>query len=107
MCYFRRHNQSVRADERFAGCADSFLAVRGEGELGGAGVAAVKGPFRFAVADDEDAGGGHCGGVTRRGPQGEWEIFGERLGGGGLFRERSMLYFKAYWLGQKQVCLSK
>lgn len=51
------HDEAVVADEGVAGCADAFLAVRGEGDVRGAGVSAIERPFGFAVADDEDAGG--------------------------------------------------
>lgn len=51
------HDEAVVADEGVAGCADAFLAVRGEGDVRGAGVSAIERPFGFAVADDEDTGG--------------------------------------------------
>ena len=53
-------DEAVGTHERLARGADAFLTVGCEGELGGAGVAAVEGPFCFAVADYEDAGVGHC-----------------------------------------------
>jgi hypothetical protein len=53
--------EPVVADEGFACGADARFAVGGEGQLGGTGVAAVEGPFCFAVADYEDTGVGHCG----------------------------------------------
>ena len=56
-----RDNESVVADEGAASGADSLLAVGGEGDVGGAGVAAVEGPFGLAVADDEAAWCGHAG----------------------------------------------
>ena len=55
-----RHDQAIGAHESFARGPDAFFAVGGEGDVGDAGVAAVEGPGGFAVADDEDAGGGHC-----------------------------------------------
>ena len=54
-----RDNKPVIADEGAAGGPDTLLAVGGEGDVGGAGVAAVEGPFGLAVADDEAARGGH------------------------------------------------
>jgi hypothetical protein len=54
-----RYNQAVVAYEGFAGCADALLAVGGERDIGCPGMAPVKGPFCFAVADDEDARIGH------------------------------------------------
>jgi hypothetical protein len=61
VCEIPRHNQSVGADERFAGRAHALFTVGCKRDVGGARVAAVKGPFCFAVADYEDAGGGHVG----------------------------------------------
>ena len=54
------NDEAVGADEGFTGGADAFFAVGGERDVGCAGVAAVKGPFCFAVADDEDSGGCHA-----------------------------------------------
>lgn len=51
-----RDNEPVVTHERFAGGSDAALAVLGEGDVGDAGVAAAEGPFRLAVADDEEAG---------------------------------------------------
>lgn len=52
-----RRNQPVTSHEGLPGRFDPLLAVFCEGQVGGAGVAAVEGPFGFAVADDEAAGG--------------------------------------------------
>ena len=57
-------DEPVVAEEGAAGGADPRLAVRGQRELGRAGVAAVEGPFGFAVADYEGSGGRHCGGLV-------------------------------------------
>lgn len=54
------HDEAVGSHEGAPGCADALLARGREGDVGGAGVAAGEGPGRFAVADDEDAGGCHC-----------------------------------------------
>ena len=54
-----RHNEPVVADEGAARGADALLAVGGERDVAAAGVAAVEGPFRLAVADDEAAWGRH------------------------------------------------
>ena len=72
-----RHNQSIPPQQRFARGADAGFAVRGEGDVGGARVAAVEGPFCFAVADYEGAGGCHC---SAEGRGGGWEGI---PGGGG------------------------
>jgi hypothetical protein len=56
-----RNDEAVGPDEGAPGCADALLAGGGEGDVGGAGVAAGEGPGGFAVADDEDAGGCHFG----------------------------------------------
>jgi hypothetical protein len=58
-----RYNQAVVAYEGFAGCADALLAVGCERDVGCTGMAPVKGPFCFAMADDEDARVGHDYGV--------------------------------------------
>lgn len=58
MCKVLRNDQSVIAEERFARCFDAAFAVRGEREVGRAGVPAVQGPFCFAMTDDEAPGGG-------------------------------------------------
>ncbi len=57
---FAGDNQAIVSNEGFPGCADSLLAVGCEGELSGAGVAAVEGPFCLAMPDYEGAGGCHC-----------------------------------------------
>ena len=62
-----RDYQAIGTDEGAACCADAALAVGGEGDVGGACVAAVEGPLGFAVADDEDSGSRHGG---RRGREG-------------------------------------
>ena len=54
-----RHNEPVIAYKGSPRSTDAGFAVGGEGELGGAGVAAVEGPFGLTVADYEDARGGH------------------------------------------------
>lgn len=59
MRHLPRNNQAIIAHERFARGADTFLAIGCERQFGGAGVAAVEGPFCFAVADYEGAGGCH------------------------------------------------
>ena len=60
-------DQSVVADQGVAGSFDALLAVGREGQLCGAGVAPVKGPLRLAVADYEDAGRSHWGGLSKAG----------------------------------------
>jgi hypothetical protein len=55
-----RYNKPVVTDEGFSCCADALFAVGGEGDVGGACVPPIEGPFCFAVADDEDAWVGHC-----------------------------------------------
>ena len=61
------HDEAVVAYEGLAGCADALLAICCEGDVGCAGMASVKGPFCFAVADDEDTGVGHVCGVRLAG----------------------------------------
>jgi hypothetical protein len=61
VCEVLGDDQSIGADEGFAGRAHALFAVGCERNVRGAGVAAVEGPFCFAVADYEDAGGGHVG----------------------------------------------
>lgn len=53
------HNQPVGAHHGLTRRHDTLLAVGCQRYIRGAGVAAVEGPFRLAVADDEDAGS-HC-----------------------------------------------
>ena len=48
-------NQPIVADEGAARGAHAVLAVGGQRDVGVRGVAAVEGPLRLAVADDEDA----------------------------------------------------
>lgn len=85
---FARHDEAVVADEGAAGGEDAPLAVCGQWQLGRARVAAVERPFGFAVADDEDAGGGaHVWLVgTEEGMSGEFaseaEVRSRELGGG-------------------------
>ena len=55
MCEILRDNEAVGTDESFARRADALLAVGGERNVCRAGVAAVEGPFGFAVSDDEDS----------------------------------------------------
>lgn len=57
MHQFPRSNQTIVPDEGLPRGFDSFLSVRCQREVGGAGVSTVQGPFGFAVADDEAAGG--------------------------------------------------
>jgi hypothetical protein len=64
------HDEAVVADECFSRGDDALLACRGQGDIRHARVSAVEGPFGFAVADDEDAGVGHCGNESSRGLQG-------------------------------------
>lgn len=61
MCEARRVDEPAGADEGAAGVADLGFAVGREWDLADARVAAVEGPFGFAMAGEEDAGGGHCG----------------------------------------------
>lgn len=51
------HNQPVGAHHGLTRRHDTLLAVGRQRYVRRAGVAAVEGPFRLAVADDEDAGG--------------------------------------------------
>jgi len=53
------NNEPVIAYKSFPCSADAGFTIGGEGKLGGAGVAAVERPFGLAVADYEDARGGH------------------------------------------------
>ena len=50
-----RDDETVVADEGVAGCSDSLLTVGCQGDVRGAGVAAVERPLRLAVADNEAA----------------------------------------------------
>lgn len=52
-------NEAIVADHGAACSNDSFLAIGREGNVGASSVAAVEGPFGFAVADDEEARRGH------------------------------------------------
>ena len=70
-----RYNEAVVAYEGLAGCADALLAVGCEGDVGCAGMAPVKGPFCFAVADDEDAGIGHICSVCLAGARCARKVF--------------------------------
>lgn len=54
-----RHNQPVITHKTLACCRDTFLAVGCEREVADTRVSAIEGPFGFAVADDEAAGGWH------------------------------------------------
>lgn len=77
-------NQTAGAEEGAGGGEDLGFAAGSERDLGDAGVAAVDGPFSFAVAGEEDARGGHgCGGG---GYAGEGLEGGVVSGGGGLGR---------------------
>jgi hypothetical protein len=64
------HDEAVVADECFSRGDDALLARQGQGDIGHARVSAIEGPFGFAVADDEDAGVGHCGDESSRGFRG-------------------------------------
>jgi hypothetical protein len=55
------HEESIVADERAACGTDSLLAIGRERDVRGACVAAVEGPFRLAVADDEASRRRHDG----------------------------------------------
>jgi hypothetical protein len=61
VCKLPGHNQPVIANQRSTRGSDSLLAISGERQLSRACVSAVEGPFRFAVADHEGAGGCHFG----------------------------------------------
>ena len=50
MCEFCGIDEFPGAQEEFAGGQDLFAPVGGEEELGGAGVAAIDGPFGLSVA---------------------------------------------------------
>lgn len=52
-------NKSVMANKSLSRSLDTLLTVGGEWNVGTAGMPTVEGPFRLAVADDEDAGCGH------------------------------------------------
>lgn len=52
-------NQPVVADQGAAGGRDALLAGGRQGDVGDARVLAAERPLRLAVADNEDAGGGH------------------------------------------------
>lgn len=55
MSQFLRDNQAITAHKRPSGRLDTFLSVRSQAEIGDARVAAIKGPFSLAVADNEAA----------------------------------------------------
>jgi hypothetical protein len=55
------YDESVVANESAAGCSNSFLPVLRKRNVRRASVAAVEGPFGFAVADYEAAGCCHGG----------------------------------------------
>ena len=61
----RGGEELARADEQARRGAHLRRAVRRQGQLGRAGEAAGEGPFRFAVAEEEDAWGGGGAGVGR------------------------------------------
>ena len=54
------HNQPVVAHEGAAGGANPLLAIGGQRDVRGSGVAAVERPFRLAVARDEATRSRHC-----------------------------------------------
>jgi hypothetical protein len=55
-------NEAVVTNEGAAGGTHALLAVGGEGDVGGTGVAAVEGPLGLAMAEDEAAWVGSHGG---------------------------------------------
>jgi len=52
-------NKPVIAHKSSPRSADAGFPFGGEGKLSGAGVTAIEGPLGLAVADYEDARGGH------------------------------------------------
>lgn len=62
MSEVRGNYQAIRSDQSFSSRADSFLAIRCEGNVARASMAAIEGPFGLAVTDDEDARCCHGGG---------------------------------------------
>jgi hypothetical protein len=81
-----RHDESVAAYECFSCRADPALAGGRERDICRARVAAGEGPFGFAVADEEDAGGGHGGLITLEESREGGREFGWRLGGSWVVR---------------------
>ena len=78
MCQHLGNNQAIAADHSAACGPDALFAIRRQGDVARARVAAVKGPFRLAVTDDEEAwcrhgdgGGGEEGGRRQRRGGGE------------------------------------
>lgn len=59
MCQLPRNNKSIVANQSSTCSSNSFLPVGSQWDVGGAGVAAVEGPFGLAVSDDEATGRRH------------------------------------------------
>jgi hypothetical protein len=59
MCELFGDDQSIVSHQGLTRGPDPLLAVRGQRDVGGAGVLAGEGPFGLAVSDDEAAGGRH------------------------------------------------
>lgn len=75
-------DEAAGTDEGAAGGEDLGFPVRCQWDFGGAGVAPVEGPFGFAVAGEEDAGGCHCAGGLGERAVGEGGVLeGVGLGG--------------------------
>lgn len=55
MSQFLRDYQAITAHKRPSGRLDTFLSIRSQAEIGDARVAAIKGPFSLAVANNETA----------------------------------------------------
>lgn len=75
MSQLLRYNQPIVPHQRIARSSYSLLPVLSEGDVAGSSVAAVERPFCLAMADYEDAGNWHRGGVWAEG----WD---ERRSGG-------------------------
>lgn len=59
MGQLRGHNESVITNQSSARSSNSFLAIGGEGQLGGASMPPIEGPFRLTMAHDEHSRGSH------------------------------------------------
>ena len=68
MCQVLWNDEAIGAYECLAGGADALLAVRCEWDVRDAGVTAIEGPFRLAMADDEDSWSCHLGRRSRSVP---------------------------------------
>ena len=66
MSQLTRHDQPVRSHQSLSRRPDASLSVGRQRELGGAGVSAVEGPLRLAMADDE---GSRCSHRRCKGPE--------------------------------------